>query len=60
MNEEKIVEDLTEIINENKRLKNALQHIADGNISPSIDFARKILEGATVKEAHAYAVDKWD
>lgn len=37
------------------RFVRALQHIADGNISPSIDFARYVLEGMTVREAHARA-----
>jgi hypothetical protein len=35
-----------------ERLTRAIKHIAAGNISPSIGFAKRILEGMTVKEAH--------
>jgi hypothetical protein len=44
--------DAQELLAENDRLRGALQHIADGNISPSIRFARLVLDGATVKDAH--------
>lgn len=33
------------------RYRSALQHIADGNISPSIDFARRILDGDDINSA---------
>lgn len=42
------------------RLRHALEHIAAGNISPSIDFARAVLAGATVEEAHAAAAAAQD
>lgn len=42
------------------RLRAALEHIAAGNISPSIEFARAVLAGATVEEAHAAAAGPID
>ena len=40
------------------RYRAALQHIADGNLSPSIRFARLVLEGKSVTEAHAIERDR--
>jgi len=37
------------------RFKDALGHIAGGNISPSIDFARYVLDGLDVAAAHRKA-----
>lgn len=48
------------VFEENGRLREALQHIADGNISPSIIFARHILAGDSVDEAHKKQVSKWE
>jgi len=48
---------LEKALAEIERLTDALEHIAAGNISPSISFARRILDGATTKEAHAAKVE---
>jgi hypothetical protein len=45
-------QDIPALIAEIGRLTASLQHIADGNISPSIGFARSVLEGKSVDEAH--------
>lgn len=53
-------EELASTRAESVRLWHALEHIAAGNISPSIDFARAVLAGATVEEAHAAAAATQD
>src|SRR5688572_17963142 len=40
-------------------LEEALQHIADGNLSPCITFARLILEGKSLEDAHHAQAALW-
>lgn len=51
------IADLTLEVN---RLHEALQHIADGNLSPCIAFARFVLEGDSVDVAHKKQCVIWD
>lgn len=46
------VEEMVRLEAENGRLREALEHIAQGNISPAITFARHILAGDSVDKAH--------
>lgn len=45
---------------ENGRLREALEHIAQGNISPAITFAKYVLAGSSVDAAHKVQVAMWD
>lgn len=52
--------DWLELANEEAdRLRAALEHIAAGNLSPNINFAKYILQGMTVEEAHKKQVKDW-
>jgi hypothetical protein len=44
---------------ERVRYRDALKHIAAGNISPAIEFAQKILDGLDVEAAHKAAKRSW-
>lgn len=46
---------------EQLRYRAALEHIAAGNISPAMTFAKKVLAGLSVEEAHRAARkrDRW-
>jgi hypothetical protein len=48
-----VLRQINELTAEVERLEAGLEHIAAGNISPSIDFAKRILDGDDVKTAHA-------
>jgi hypothetical protein len=48
-------DDIVRRVNE---LEGALRHIADGNISPAIDFARHVLDGKSVDEAHRLSAEE--
>ncbi len=45
---------------EGKRFRRALEHIANGGISPSIGFAQHVLDGMSVEDAHRKQVEDWN
>jgi len=53
-------EEMGNLMSEVNRLREALKHIADGNLSPCIGFARFILDGDSVDMAHQKQCDIWE